>query len=112
MQMPLGRDLDQFAGDLADAVLHPRLARLPGAAAEPVELDVALVGAVARQQLDVLDRQEQLVAAVIVHLQAVVRRAGSLDGLQADEAADAVIDVDDEIAGGEARDFGDEIVRA
>ena len=38
-QLPLGRDLDQLAGDLADAALHPRLARLPGAAAEPVELD-------------------------------------------------------------------------
>ena len=39
-QLPLGRDLDQLAGDLADAVLHPRLARLPGGAAEPVEIDV------------------------------------------------------------------------
>ena len=57
-QLPLGRDLDQLAGDLADAVLHPRLARLPAAAAEPVELDVGLLGAVARQQLDVLDRQD------------------------------------------------------
>jgi hypothetical protein len=44
--------------------------------------------------------------------QAIVRRAGRLDGLQADEAADAVIDVDDEIAGGEARRLGDEIFRA
>ena len=29
-QLPLGRDLDQLAGHLADALLHPRLARLPG----------------------------------------------------------------------------------
>ena len=41
MQLPLGRDLDQFAGNLADAALHARLARLPTAAAEPVEVDVA-----------------------------------------------------------------------
>ena len=40
-QLPLGRDLDQLAGDLADAVLHARLARLPADAAEPVELDAA-----------------------------------------------------------------------
>ena len=98
-KLPLGRDLDQLAGDLADAVLHPRLARLPAAAAEPVELDAGVLGAVARQQLDVLDRQEQLVAAGVVDFQAIVRRAGGLDGAQADEAADAVIDVDDEIAG-------------
>ena len=38
--------------------------------------------AVAGQELDVLHRQEQLVAAGILHLQAVVRRAGRLDGLR------------------------------
>ena len=97
--------------DLADALLHARLARLPGAAAEPVELDAGLLRAVARQELDVLDRQEQLVAAGIVDFETIVRRAGGLDGAQADEAADAVIDVDDEIAGGEARRLGDEILR-
>ena len=82
-QQPLGGDLDQLAGDLADAVLHPRLARLPGAAAEPVELDAGAFGAVARQQLDVLDRQEQLVAGGVMNFEAVVRRAGGLDGAQA-----------------------------
>ncbi len=38
-QLPLGGDFDQLSGDLADAVLHPRLARLPAGGAEPVELD-------------------------------------------------------------------------
>jgi hypothetical protein len=103
--------LDQLARDLADAVLHARLARLPGGAAEPVELDAGLFRAVARQELDVLDRQKQLVAAGIMDFQAVMRRARGLDGAQADEAADAVIDVDDDVAGGEARRLGDEILR-
>ena len=40
---------------------------------------LGLLRAVARQQLDVLDRQEQLVAAGVVDFQAVVRRAGRLD---------------------------------
>ena len=71
-----------------------------------------LLRAVARQQLDVLDRQEQLVAAGIMDFEAIVRRAGGFDGAQADEAADAVIDMHDEIAGGEARHLGDEIVGA
>ena len=47
MQMPLGRDLDQFAGNLADAVLELCLARLPAAAAQPVQFDIGVVGAVA-----------------------------------------------------------------
>ena len=98
-QLALGRDLDQLVGDLADAVLQPRLAGLPAGAAEPVELDAGVLRAVARQQLDVLHRQEELVALGVVDLQAIVRRAGGLDVLQADEAADAVIDVHHEIAG-------------
>ena len=76
MQHALGGDLDQFARDLADAVLQPGFARLPAGAAEPIELDIGLVGAVARQQLDVLDRQEQLGVGGIVQLEAIVRRAG------------------------------------
>ena len=110
-QLPLGRHLDQRARDLADALLHARLAGLPADAAETVELGAGLVRAVARQELDVLDRQEQLVAARIVQLEAVVGGAGRLDGAQPDEAADAVIDVDHEIAGREAGDLGDEILR-
>ena len=99
VQMPLGRDLDQFAGDLADAVLELGLARLPAAAAEPVQFDIGVVGAVARQQFDVLDRQEQLCFGGIMQFEAVMRRAGDLDRLQADEAADAVLDMHHEIAG-------------
>ena len=57
-QLALGRDLDQLVGDLADAVLQPRLAGLPAGAAEPIELDAGVLRAVARQQLDVLHRQD------------------------------------------------------
>ena len=41
--------------------------------------------------------------------QAVVRRAGRLDGLQPDEAADAVIAVDDDVAGRQRGQLRDEI---
>ena len=103
------RDLDQLVGDLAQAFLQPRLARLPREPAEAVDLAVALVGAIARQQLDVFDRQEQLVAAGIDKLEAVVRRAERGDRLQTGEAADAVVSMDDEIADREARRFGQHI---
>ena len=99
MQMPLGRDLDQFARDLADAVLQLCLARLPAAAAEPIEFDIGVVGAVARQQFDVLDRQEQFCFGGVMQFEAVMRRAGDFQRLQADEAADAVLDMHHEIAG-------------
>ena len=110
VQMPLGGDLDQFARDLADAVLQFCLAGLPAAAAQPIQFDIGVVGAVARQQFDVLDRQEQFCLGGIMQFEAVMRRAGDFQRLQADEAADAVLDMHHEIAGGETRDFRDEIV--
>ena len=96
---PLRGDADELAGHLAHALLQPRLARLPTCSAKPVEL--AGLRAVARQELEIFDRQEQPVAAGVVNLEAVVRRARGLDRLKADEAPDAMVDMDDEIAGGE-----------
>ena len=110
MQMPFGGDLDQLAGDFADPVLQLGLARLPAAAAKPVEFDMGVVGAVARQQFDILDRQEQLGLGGVMQFETVMRRAGDVERLQADEAADAMLDMDHEIAGGEAGDLRDEIV--
>ena len=73
---------------------------------------LALLGAVARQQVDVLDRQIELGAFGVMDFQAIVRRAGGMDRLQAGETADAVIDVHDQIAGREAGRLGNEIVGA
>ena len=102
-------DLDQRLGHLADALLEPRLPRLPADAAELVERDLGLLRAVARQELDVLDREIDPVAAGIDDLEAIVRRARRLDGAEAVEAADAVVDMDDEVALGEAGRLGDEV---
>ena len=56
---------------------------LPGDAAELVEHRPRRPPRRSGQKLDVLDRQEEPVVAGIEELQAVVRRAGRLDGLQA-----------------------------
>ena len=111
-QLPLGSNLDQLTRDLADTALHARLARLPGTATEPVEIDQGLLRTIAGEQLEILHRQEQLVAAGIVQLETVVRRTGGLDRAQPDKTADAVVDVDHEVAGGEAGHLGDEILGA
>ncbi len=111
-QLALGGDADQFAGDLADALLDTGLARLPADPAEPVELRRRVLRAVARQDLDILDRHKQPVVAGIEHPEAIVRRAGDVERLQPLVAADAVLGVDDEIAGRQARRLGDELVDA
>ena len=53
--MPLGRNADQLLGDLADAFFQLGLLGLPGAAAQAVKQPFVM--AIARQQFDVLDRQ-------------------------------------------------------
>ena len=101
MQMPLCGDLDQLAGDFADAVLELGLARLPAAAAQPVELDIGVIGAVARQQFDILDREKQFGVGGVMQFETIMRRARDFERLQADEAADAVLDMDHDVAGGQ-----------
>ena len=64
----LGGDGDQPVGHVGDALLQPRLARLPGDAAQAVERGVLVRRAVAAQHVDVLDRHEQLVAALVGEL--------------------------------------------
>src|SRR3546814_18206372 len=65
---------------LLDALLHPRLARLPGGAAEAVELDPFALRAEARQHLDVLHRHVELVAALVAHLEEIVDRKSVVSG--------------------------------
>ena len=85
------RGLDELARDLADPLLHPRLAPLPRLAAEAVEGHALAVAAVARQELDILDRQIELVAARIFDRDAIVGRAcrpGSGSGLRSGRRRD------------------------
>src|SRR5262249_25790483 len=111
-QMALRRDLDELGGHFADATFPSRFAGLPGGAARPVELDRNFLRPVARQQFDVLNRQKQLIVAGIVNFKTIMRRAGRLNGSQADEAADTVIDMDHEVASRERRNLGSEVLGA
>ena len=70
------------------------------------------VRAIAAQELDILDRQIELVAARIMHFEAIVRLARRLDGREAGEAADAVVGMDHEVADREARHFGEHVAAA
>ena len=85
---------------------------MPADAAQPIELRAGFVRAVATEQLDILDWEIELVAAGIMHFEAIMRLAGRLDGCETGEAADAVVGMDHEIAEGEARRLGQYIAAA
>ena len=106
-----GRDLDQPVGHVGDALLQSGLARLPGDAAEAVELGRLVARAVAAQHIDVLDRHEELVAAFVGEAQAVVPRVLDLQGHQALVAADAVLAMHHQVAVAQRRGLGDEALR-
>ena len=97
--------------DGLNAGFEPRLAGLPAGAAELVERNVLALASVTGNEVDILDRQVKLVAAGVDDAQAIMRCRIDRDRLQPFIAADAVIDVDDEIAGAECRGFFQEVLR-
>ncbi len=62
------------AGHLPDALLQPRLARLPADSAKLVELCFGVLRAVAGEEFHILHRQEELVAIGVMQFQAVMWR--------------------------------------
>ena len=98
-QRALGGDLDQLVRHVAQALLGLGLPRLPARPAQLVQRRVPGVGAIARQQLDIFDRQEQLVLTGIFQLQTVMRRVLNVQRFQPDIARNAVIDMDNQVAG-------------
>ena len=71
-------------------------------------VDAVALAAVAGQQLDILDRHVELVAAGIFERDAIVRRLADLDRGQPLVAADAMVGVDDEVARRQRRQLGQE----
>ena len=109
LQLAGGGDLDQPLRHLAQALLRFRLAALPAGPAQPVQLHGLAVGAVAGQQVDVLDRQVELGLAAVEQVQAVMRRALHVQRLEALVAADAVVDVHDQVARRQGAGLGQEV---
>ena len=76
-------------------------------AAQLVERRVGAAG-VFLDEVEALERNEQLVLAGVAELHELLRVDAHLDLLQADEPADAVVDVDDEVADLQVAEIRDE----
>ena len=92
-----GVELEQLLGHVAHRLLDARLRLLPGRAAELVERRLGAAG-VLLNEIEPLDRDEELVFAVVAKLHELLDVRTDFDPLQPDEHADAVIDMDDEVA--------------
>ncbi len=96
-------ETEQLAGDLLGALLDTAARALPFAAAETRQLRVRLGAAdVAVDAIEVLGGDEQPIPFGVLEEHVLVHRAGVVgDRAHLDEARDAVIAVDDEVAGRE-----------
>ena len=105
-------ELEQLLGHVAHGLLDLGLGALPGGAAEPIERRLRAAG-VFLDQVETLDRHEQLRVAEIAKLEELLHDVAAGDGdlLEADELADAVIDVNDQIADLEVAQVGEECGR-
>ena len=95
-----GVELQQLLGHVAHGLFHPRLGFFPRGTAELVEGRRRTTG-VLLDEIEPFQRHEQLVLAGIAELhELLLRRSGAARGelLQADELADAVVDVDNKVA--------------
>src|SRR5690606_3892860 len=71
-QRTSGGRAQKLVGDLADALLETRPSPLPRLAAQTVEERTFLAAAIAAEHIDVLDRDVELVASVVLEHHAVV----------------------------------------
>ena len=96
----LGVEVEQLAGELLGRAAGARLHRLPARAAELGERRVVAAGAdVARDLRELVDRHEDLVRALELEVQVVAGDAGDGLGVEAGEAREPVVLVDDDVAG-------------
>ena len=106
---PLGVELDELPGHGLDGLPGPGLGLVPGVRAQLVQ--GGGLGAGPGEFLDevqVLDRHEQLVAFPVVELDELAPAAVDLESLEAPEDADAVVGVDDVVAGAQVLELGEE----
>ena len=96
----LGVEVEQLAGELLRGVARARLHRLPARAAELRQRRVRAAGAdVARDLRELVGGHEDLVVALVLEVEVVARDAGDGLRVEAGEARDAVVLVDDDVAG-------------
>ena len=106
-RLALGVEVEQLAGELARGAARARLDRVPALRPERRELRRIAAGADVAADLRQLVRgREDLVLAPVLELEVVAGDPGDRLGLEAGEARDPVIGVDDVVADaqvGEAR---------
>ena len=105
--LTLGVEVDQLAGHLASGAASLRLHLRPALAAELRELGTLAAADVAGDLGELLGGDEDLVPVAVLELEVVAGDPGDGAGVEAGEAGDAVVLVDDVLAGGQVAERGE-----
>ena len=106
-RLALGVEVDQLAGELARGAAGARLHLLPALAAELRELRALAAADVAGDLRQLLRRDQHPVAVAVLELEVVAGDPGDGAGVEAGEAGDAVVLVDDVLARGQVPERGE-----
>ena len=99
--LTLGVEVDQVAGHLASGAARLRLHLRPALAAQLRELGTLAAADVAGDLGELLGGDEDLVPVAVLELEVVAGDPGDGAGVEAGEAGDAVVLVNDVLAGGQ-----------
>lgn len=107
--LPLRVQAQELLGHVAHGFLDPGLRLLPGPAAEPIDAGArSLRARVLLDPVEALDGDLELVARLVAEDHELARGAADVQRLEAEESADAVLLVDDEVARLEVAEVGQE----
>ena len=107
--MAFGGDFNQLFGNVADFLLNPGLFGLPCQPAQRIKLNVVVFHAVARNDVDILNRHEQFGITGIQNFQAIMRRTARGNVFQSQKPADTVFNVYDQFADRQGRNIGNKV---
>jgi len=107
-QRTRGGDLHQFARDGGDAFFQLGTAALPCLTAQPIERNRLFGRAIARENIDIFDRDEQLVPARIFQRDAIMLAFADRDRVKPEIAPDPVFDMHHQIAARQGLKLGKE----
>ena len=107
----LSRGFYQLIGNEFDFLFKPSFAHLPSNATDFIQRYRHIIAAETAQQFDIFNRQKKPRVAVINQLQAIMRCAADINGLQALKTANAMFNMHHMVARCQAASFGQEVFR-
>ena len=109
-ELALSGNLNQLLGNITDFLFDFGFFGLPRGTAQNIKLDVFILYAVARQDINIFNRHKQLGVIGINDFEAVMRGAAGNNIFQPHKTADAMLNMHHQVTHSQSRDIGNKIL--